>query len=137
MLVLESECGPFYFVEIRATKRSIGAYFDRGNVHHDAMEFIVECVWQIRRLYESSDARSFSRKRFSCSALGKPQALSQEVMLQPENVDQIWSQFRSRVLKSGIMSFIVPKTRGIFLQGCSSSRKRSGISCKMILHLRF
>ena len=34
------------------------------------------------------------------------------------------------------MSFIVLKTRGILLQGCSSSRKQRETSCKLILHLR-
>ena len=55
---------------------------------------------QIRRPFEPSDVRTVSRKPFSCSALAKPQAMSQ-VMTQTESVDQMWRQYSSKVLKSG------------------------------------
>ena len=45
-----------------------------------------------------NDVRSFARKPFSSSALGKPHAMSQ-VMTQPKNVDQMLSQYAWKVLK--------------------------------------
>ena len=42
--ICASECGSFYFVEIRANQRSIGGHFDKGNVCHDATTFIAKCV---------------------------------------------------------------------------------------------
>ena len=47
------------FDEVRANKRSIGGYFNRGNVHHDAMAFIFEFVAKSDEPHESRDVRSF------------------------------------------------------------------------------
>ena len=88
---------------------------------------------QFIRPCESSDVRSFSRKPLSCSALAKPQAMSQ-MMTQAECFDQMLDQHSSKVLKSGCifvwsrdlgavehsMSLHVHKTRTTFLQECSS-----------------
>ena len=57
-------------------------------------------LWQLRRPYESSDVRSFSREPFFCTASAKPQAMSQ-VITQAEFVDQMWDQHSSKVLKPG------------------------------------
>ena len=43
---------------------------------------------------------AFLHKLFSCSASGKQQAMSQ-VMTQSESVDWMWSQYATKVLKSG------------------------------------
>ena len=81
--LLESESGSFHCDKIRANNRLIGGY----EIH---------CL-----LYgKSDDPSSFSRKPFSCSALGKPQAMSQ-AMTRPEIVDWIWSPYASKELKSG------------------------------------
>ena len=81
-------------------------------------------LWQLRRPYESNEVRSLSRKTF---------LLMSQVMTQTESVDQIWSQYASNIWKSGCAldnhltleqlnnyEFFVHKTRGIFLQECSS-----------------
>ena len=55
--------------------------------------------WQIRRPYESSDVRRFSRKPFSFSAVAKHQTMS-PMMTQARYVDQMWDQDSAKVLKS-------------------------------------
>ena len=77
---------------------------------------------QIRRPYSSHEVSSFSRKPFSCSALAKPQAMSQEMF-----TCRVWKEIR---LHSGYSLHLgaieqpwvlhVQKTRNVFLQECSS-----------------
>ena len=123
------------FMKIRANNRSSGGYVDKGDVHHSAVAFTVDFVANQTTLCESNNVLSFCRKPFSYSALGKPQAMPQ-VMTQPENVDQIWSQYAPKGAESKMRSgqslkpgaieqmwVSLYSRRGIFLQGCSSSRK--------------
>ena len=63
LVVWESEFGSSCFDKVRANKRSIGGYFDKGNVHHDAMAFFVDFVANQTTL--SNDVRSFSHTFFS------------------------------------------------------------------------
>ena len=44
MVVGEIDFGFMFFQKIRAHKRSVGGYFDKVNVHHDAMAFFVDVV---------------------------------------------------------------------------------------------
>ena len=85
--------------KIRANELSSGGYFDTRNVHLHAIAFIVDSVAN-QTTFESNDVRSFSRKPFGRSAEAKHQAMPQ-VMTQAENIDQIWSQYAQKVLKSG------------------------------------
>ena len=80
----------YFFGKIRATKRSIGGYVDKGTVS------------PLKRTYASNDVRSFSRKPFSCSALGKPQAMSQVNDTNRERWREMESLrfYASKVLKS-------------------------------------
>ena len=73
LVVWASEFGSFHCDEDRANKNyQLADILTMGMFTKMQWRALLN-VWQIRRPYESSDVRSFSRKTFSCSALGKAQ----------------------------------------------------------------
>ena len=93
--------------------------------------------WQIRRPCESNDVRTFFfRKTFLMLSFRKaPCNVSVE-----DTHQKYWKQVALWMVTLPwnnwvIVRFIVTKTRGIFLQGCSISRKRRETSCKLMHHL--
>ena len=84
LVVPKSEFGSFHHDKIRTNKRSVGGYFDRGNVHHGAMAFFL-ILWQVREFSESNDVCSIAHQFLCCSVLAKHHPMSQ-VTNQAENV---------------------------------------------------
>ena len=84
-------------INLFANKRSIGGYFDNGNVHHDAI------LWKISGKSDDPMNQVMSAAFLANPSLAQLQwrQAESQMMTQAEWFDQMWNEHSSKALKSG------------------------------------